>query len=231
MLKATKPKAVKSRPPDIKPYVRASYATPKSKGSAIVPYSTPKSKQRPISPFRSSRTALDDLEYHENREALLPENRAWQQQAPATIIAERPLEAVQPVPLPAQKAVKSRPPTVPDPTRGTLELVVRVSMKNGTEAEEIFVHDRDNAKDLCNKFCVKHKITDRQKQFGLLKVLERRIAEHRRPQPQVVYQPQPAPNARAALNPDIRRRVLEIFNEVFYDYDEDDGHIDMNRYK
>lgn len=106
-------------------------------------------------------------------------------------------------------------------------------MKNGTEAEEIFVHEGENAKDLCNKFCVKNKITDRQKQFALLKVLERRIEEHRSPvlQPQVVYQPRPIPNARAALNPDIRRRVLEIFNEVFYDYDEDDGHIDMNRYK
>ena len=54
-------------------------------------------------------------------------------------------------------------------------------MKNGTEAEDIFVHDGDSAKDLCNTFCIKHKITDRQKQFALLKVLDRRIEEHRRP--------------------------------------------------
>lgn len=83
MLKASKPKAVKSRPPDLKPANRMNYVTPKTKGSAIVPYSTPKSKQRPISPFRSSKADLDD--YWQPAEAP---------QAPATIIAEKPIEQV-----------------------------------------------------------------------------------------------------------------------------------------
>lgn len=148
MLKASKPKPVKSRPADFKPAHRMNYATPKSKGSAIAPYSTPKGK-RPISPFRSSKAGLDDS------------LQQYATAAPATIIDDKPIEQVQPVPLPAQKSVKSRPPARPDPSQGALELVVRVSMKNGTEAEEIFVHEGDNAKGLCNKFCVKNKITDR----------------------------------------------------------------------
>lgn len=113
-----------------------------------------------------------------------------------------------------------------------LELVVRVSMKDKLAAEEIHVHEGETAKELCNQFCVKHKITDRQKQFALLKTLERQIEAHRSPllvQPR--YEAATEKDTRGPLDPDIRRRVLEIFNEVFYDYDEDDGEINLERYK
>ena len=32
------------------------------------------------------------------------------------------------------------------------------------------------------------------------------------------------------LDPEIKRKVLEIFNEVWYEYDEDDGQINLPRY-
>lgn len=50
-------------------------------------------------------------------------------------------------------------------------------------------------------------------------------------QPQVEYQAATEKNTRGALDPNITQHVLEIFNEVFYDYDEDDGEITMDRYK
>jgi hypothetical protein len=207
----SKPKAVKSRPPGMYPYTPARKKSPS-------PYGSPR---RYTAPFRS------DLEYYDEM------FRQRRQPAPTPIMKEKPVEQVQPAPLPVKKAVKSRPPE-PTPIARNLELVVRVSMKNKVEAEEIHVHEGDTAKELCNAFCVKHKITDREKQFGLLKSLEKQIEEHRSPplvQPPVVYQAAAQKDTRGAIDPDIRRRVLDIFNEVFYDYDEEDGEIKMERYK
>lgn len=58
----------------------------------------------------------------------------------------------------APPPVKSNPKPVNDKN---LEFVIRVAMKEYPEPEEIYVHKGDHAKDLCNRFCVKHKITDR----------------------------------------------------------------------
>ena len=33
------------------------------------------------------------------------------------------------------------------------------------------------------------------------------------------------------MDPEIKRKVLEIFNEIWYEYDEDEGQINMDRYK
>lgn len=38
-------------------------------------------------------------------------------------------------------------------------------------------------------------------------------------------------NTRGELDPEIKKKVLDIFNEIWYDYDEDDGQITMQRYK
>lgn len=38
-------------------------------------------------------------------------------------------------------------------------------------------------------------------------------------------------NERGELDPEIKRKVLEIFNEIWYEYDEDEGQINMARYK
>ena len=39
------------------------------------------------------------------------------------------------------------------------------------------------------------------------------------------------PKAGKTINPDIKRRVLEVFNEVWYDYDEEWGRVEMPKYK
>jgi len=62
--------------------------------------------------------------------------------------------------------------------------------------------------------------------------LEYQIQQHRSP-PSDSEQYQEAQDVadRGELNPDTVSKVLEIFNEIWYEYDEDDGSIDMQRYK
>jgi hypothetical protein len=69
-------------------------------------------------------------------------------------------------PVKSAPPVKAAPPirkTAPPSSGKNLEFVIRVGMKEQPEPEEIHVYEGDQAKELCNQFCVKHKITDRQR--------------------------------------------------------------------
>lgn len=88
-----------------------------------------------------------------------------------------------PAPAPPPPPKKTAPPV----NDKNLEFVIRVAMKEQPEPEEIYVYEGDKAKELCNRFCIKHKITDRQRQFNLLKVIDRQVEEHR--SPKVVVKP------------------------------------------
>ena len=179
--------------PVVHPYI----STPNRKNTSKIPYSTPNSKSK-------KDIYNEDLERFENRQTAIPENIYWQTKKPEPIVKEKPVEIVQPIPLPVkQPIVKSKYPTIvkstPPIVKSTppivkavspikkampakdLEFVIRVTLKEQPEPEEIHVYEGDQAKDLCNKFCVKHKITDRQRQFKILKVIEHQIEEHRSP--------------------------------------------------
>ena len=112
-----------------------------------------------------------------------------------------------------------------------LELVVRINMKD-KGPQSINVYEGDTADDLAREFCIKHSIADRGKQAKLLHSLEYQIQQHRRP-PSDSKQYQEAQDVadHGELNPETVSKVLEIFNEIWYEYDEDDGSIDMQRYK
>ena len=86
---------------------------------------------------------------------------------------------------------------------------------------------------LARAFCIHHKIADREKQYKLLKSLEHQIDQHRNAPPveDVEYQAAYNENTRGELNPTIKRKVLEIFNEIWYEYDEEEGQIGLERYK
>ena len=58
-----------------------------------MPYSTPNSKTK-------KDIYNEDLERFENRQAVIPENIYWQNKNPESIIKEKPIEYVQPIPLP-----------------------------------------------------------------------------------------------------------------------------------
>lgn len=134
-------------------------------------------------------------------------------------------------PKPPAPVVKSKPPA----PKGPIEFVIRVGMKEKPQPEEIIVYQGDKGKDICNDFCQKHNIKDPTRKLNILKVIERQIEEHRSPKIEVKAVDPPVeelkPKPGKAIHPDIRRRVLEVFNEVWYDYDEEWGRIEMDKYK
>lgn len=84
---------------------------------------------------------------------------------------------------------------------------------------------------MARKFCREHKISDREKQYTLLKSLEYQIDQHRNPPMDDNFQDAFKEDDRNELDPNIKKKVLEIFNEIWYEYDEEEGQIGMDRYK
>ena len=84
--------------------------------------------------------------------------------------------------------------------------------------QEIKVYPKDEAEGLAREFCKKHKIVDKQKQYKLLKMLETKIKDHRYPKglPEDKLQ-------RPDLDPKVREDCYKIFNDVWYDFDEENG--------
>lgn len=65
-----------------------------------------------------------------------------------------------------------------------------------------------------------------------MKSLEYQIDQHRNPPIEdEPYKEAFKENTRDELDPDIKRKVLEIFNEIWYEYDEEEGQISLQRYK
>lgn len=65
-----------------------------------------------------------------------------------------------------------------------------------------------------------------------MKSLEYQIDQHRNPPIEdEPYKEAFNENTREELDPDIKRKVLEIFNEIWYEYDEEEGQISLQRYK
>ena len=109
-------------------------------------------------------------------------------------------------------------------------MVVRINMKE-KGLQHVNVYEGDTADELARQFCRQHKISDREKQFKLLKSLEYQIDQHRAPPDQENYEDAQNLNEREELNPVVKRKVHEIFNEIWYEYDEDEGQIGLERYK
>ena len=138
-------------------------------------------------------------------------------------------------PRPKVKAVKSRPverQRIPQ-DRGPLEMVVRINMQD-KGMQNIHVHQNDRPEDLADEFCHQHQITDEEKQTKLLNNLKAQISYHRNPVIQdTIYKPQqgcqPAPNAntRGELDVETKKKVQNIFNAIWPEYDEHNGQITM----
>jgi len=71
-------------------------------------------------------------------------------------------------------------------------------------------------------------------------MLDTRIREYRNPMPaQPVQQSPPKTYQRAVrkaperkpMNPMVKQEILEMFNDVWYDFDEENGQVDMEKYK
>lgn len=97
--------------------------------------------------------------------------------------------------------------------------------------QHVNVYEGDTADSLARKFCREHKISDREKQYKLLKSLEYQIDQHRNPPMEDNYEEAFKEDDREELDPNIKKKVLEIFNEIWYEYDEEEGQIGMERYK
>lgn len=119
------------------------------------------------------------------------------------------------------------------------EMIIQVNLPE-KGPQQIEVYEEDEANNVARDFCIKHKIRDREKQYKLLNMLETRINDHRYPalpaqRPIAKPQPEPKPEVvqkqqRPPLDPKIREECYNIFNEVWYDFDEEKGHISQARY-
>ena len=108
-------------------------------------------------------------------------------------------------PKPKVKSVKSKPlekPKILEPER-PLEMVVRVNMKD-KGLQHVNVYEGDTPNDVAKQFCRKHEITDREKQYKLLKSLEHQINTHREQPDDNVYENAAGINDRDELNPVVK---------------------------
>ena len=123
-----------------------------------------------------------------------------------------------------------RPKEIAHEEQRQLEMIVRINMKE-KGLQHVNVYEGDTADSLARKFCREHRISDREKQYKLLKSLEYQIDQHRNPPMDDNFDDAFKEDDRNELDPNVKKKVLEIFNEIWYEYDEEEGQIGMERYK
>ena len=169
----------------------------------------------------------------------------------------KPIEVPKPKPLKAQKieTMEIKPvlkpvestiefnPVIPNAPVREPEMIINVNLPDkGTQHIEVF--EEDEAHHVARDFCIKHKIRDREKQYKLLNLLETRINDHRYPalpaqrpiakqvpvEEPVPVEPEVVRYERPPLDPKIREECYNIFNDVWYDFDEEKGQITKPKY-
>ena len=180
--------------------------------------------------------------------------------APSPVIEmpkPKPIEVSKPKPLKAQKIETMEIKPVLKPVESTIEfnpvipsapvrepeMIINVNLpEKGTQHIEVF--EEDEAHHVARDFCIKHKIRDREKQYKLLNLLETRINDHRYPalpaqrpiakqvpvEEPVPAEPEVVKYERPPLDPKIREECYNIFNDVWYDFDEEKGQITKPKY-
>ena len=149
----------------------------------------------------------------------------------------KPIKVVKPILKPVESTIEFAPIMPSVPAREP-EMIINVNLpEKGTQHIEVF--EEDEANNVARDFCIKHKIRDREKQYKLLNLLETRINDHRYPalpaqRPTITKAPVEEPVAaepeivkyqRPELDPKVREECYNIFNDVWYDFDEEKGQI------
>ena len=81
---------------------------------------------------------------------------------------------------------------------------------------------------MAKEFCVQNRVADRVEQYKILKLIETKIDHYRKPE-----EPKAATLVakERIIDPKFKRDILEIFNDIWYDFDEENGQIGMVQYK